>query len=320
MKRHFLAMASVCVLATTSVFAQGNYPQKPIKLFVGSPPGSASDVAARIVADSMAKSLGQPVIVEAKPGQAGAIALRAVARSAPDGYTLGLGTSAAMIISPIVIKDLGYEPQKDLQAISFLAKSSFVLLTGKNSGFDSVQTFFDAAKKKPGELSWASVSPTFQFLLETVKQKTDVDLINVNYKGTAEAVTDVVEGRVSVMPDTIGTASLSLVQDGRLSALAVFEANRSPVLPNVPTIAELGYPGLEMSGFTGIVAPKGLPPEVAEKLYQAVKTATSDEAVIAKFKQLGMQPLQSTSEEMTEAIRRESQRLQEIAKNAGFGQ
>jgi len=248
------------------VWAQA-YPEKPIHIVAIFPAGGTADILARTIGDKLHQSWGQPVIVENRPGASGNIAAEAVAKSAPDGYTILLGGLTTHGINPSLYRHLPYDPIRDFAPITVAAATPLVLEVNPSVPVHSVRDLIALAKSKPGELNYASFGNGTSGHLCTVlfSSLAGIEMTHVPYKGSAPAMTDLLSGRVQVMFDAI-PASLPHVKAGKLRALAVTSAERSPALPDVPTVAEAALPGFEVVGWLGFFAPAGVPSSIVHKL------------------------------------------------------
>jgi len=284
MKRLLLALAALAVAASAS--AQ-SFPSKPIRVVVSYPPGGAADLMARLVAPKMQEALGQPVVVENKPGASGQIAANEVARAAPDGHTL-LFDASSYAVNPSLFASLPYDPAKAFTPVSVLVLFPDVLVVTPSFPPRSVKEVVDAAKAAPGTIAFASSgNGSAQHLSgELFRQKTGIVITHVPYKGGGPALNDVMGGQVPMFFATV-PSSLAFIQGGRLRALAVTGAARSPVLPDVPTMSEAGVPGCIVYEWNAVFAPAGTPTLVVAKLADAVHKALQAPDVRARMTSLG---------------------------------
>jgi tripartite-type tricarboxylate transporter receptor subunit TctC len=308
-------------VATVAAASQGhadNYPSRPVRLMIGFPPGSAADITARLVGDAMSKTLGQQVVVEARPGAGSSLAAEAVARSAPDGYTLYIGTSSN-VTNAVTNANLRFDFVKDFAPITPLTGLPLILAVHPSLGVASFRELMALAKAKPGELTYASVGPgTVPHLAcELIGVRMNVKLVHVPYQGSPPAVTDLLAARVSMM---LGVASTIMphVQAGRLKALASASAKRPHIAPDIPTIAEDGLPDFESSVWFGLVAPAGTPSAVIDKLAAAANAALKSEEVVAKLRVQGFEPLGGPPDEFAQFIARETVKWAAAAEAAGL--
>ena len=276
MKRLVTLLAAA--LLAGGVSAQGAWPSKPIKLVVPFTAGSGTDIIARTVGDVMGKSLGQPVIVENKPGAGGTIGAAQVAKSEPDGYTI-LIHSSGHALNPAIYPSLPYDTLKDLTGVTPLAALPNVMVVSPSRGWKTVADVVAAAKAKPGQLNFASAGMGSATHLngEKFKLQAGIDAVHVPFKGTPEAITDVIGGRNDWFFAPLSSA-LPLIRDGKLQALAVSTAQRSPALPDVPTTVEAGVPGSDYTFWVGMIVPAATPAPVVKRLHdEAVKALASAE-------------------------------------------
>ena len=283
-----LAAAMALVVASTvGAFAQA-WPAKPIRLIVSYPPGGVTAVVARLVAQPLSESLGQTVLVENKPGAAGMIGSATVASAAPDGYTLLMFVDGNTIL-PSIMKDMPFDTMKAFAPISVLGRGSHVIVVHPSLPVRSLGELIDYARKRPGGLSYASpglASPQ-SLSVEAIKAAKGIDLIHVPYKGGGQAIADVVSGQVKV--GVLGMApALPHLASGKLIALAVTGAKRSPLLPDVPTVAEAALPGFETAQWQGMVAPAGTPAPVIARLHDELVRIMATPYVVELMKAIGM--------------------------------
>ena len=278
-----LAAASLTALGALSgpaALAQDGFPSKPITILVPFAAGGTTDILARIVAQALQQELGQTVIVDNKPGAGGNIGLDAVAKSAPDGYTFGMGQTANLAINPALLPSMPFNPRTDLIPVALVAAQPTVLVVPQDSPWKSVQDLVKAAKADPGGIrqGLASTGTVGHLAGEMLAFKAGIQVLNVPYKGAAPAVTDLLGKQTHYMFGT-PQAVYPLLKGGKLRALAVTSARRLPILPEVPTVAESGYAGFEAVDWKLIVAPKGTPAAIVQKMNIAVNAALQQPAV-----------------------------------------
>jgi tripartite-type tricarboxylate transporter receptor subunit TctC len=302
-KRFILGLlTSLCTLGLTSLtLAQpALYPLKPIRLIVGYPAGGASDVAARIVGQKLSERMGQSLVVENRSGSAGNIGAEAVAKAAPDGYTLLLGT-ISLSVNPSLYPKMTYDPIKDLSAISMISSTPFLLVVNLKSPYKTARDFLEAARGKagvkPGDINYGSAgngsgSHLFTELLSTTA---GIKLTHVPYKGAAPVMNDLLANQINVAFDNIMT-SLPLVKTGKLRALAVSTKQRSRVAPDIPTLDEVGVAGFDANAWFGLFAPSGTSREIINQLSLEVNEVLKDPGVNEKLLQLGAEPMSSSPE------------------------
>jgi tripartite-type tricarboxylate transporter receptor subunit TctC len=306
---------------TAAGHAQGDaaqaYPTKPIHLFVGFAPGGGNDIYARLIQPKLAERLGQPVVVENKPGAGGTIAATLVAKSAPDGHTLYLGATGAITVSPAVLSKLPYDTLRDFTPISMIAWTPLVLVVNANAPVATVQELVAYAKANPAKANYASSSPAFQLPTEQFKQRTGMPLAGANYKSSGASLAAVVSGEV-LMAIADAPPIVEHLKAGRVRALAVMSAQRLPDLPNVPTIAEAGFPDLEVRLWSGIFAPAATPPAIVKRLENEMMEIIKMPEVSDRLKALQVDPSANTSEEFKRLIAAELTRWAEVAKAANI--
>ena len=280
-------------LATTLVFAAPNaravdYPVRPIKLVVPYAAGGPTDVLGRLVADFLGRDLKQTVIVENKPGAQGAIGAEAVARAEPDGYTLFVEAASIIVLNPMLYKKLSYDPAKDLRMLALVTDLPVVMEVHPSIPAKTVAEFVAYAKQNPGKLNFGSAGTggTIHLAGEMFKQMAGIEMTHVPYKGAGPALTDLLSGNIQVMFDSLSTA-LPPVRSGLLRPLGVSSARRSPDLPDVPTIAESGYPDYTVSVWYGIAAPSKLPDDIAQKIGASLDRALNDDTFRASLEKIG---------------------------------
>lgn len=295
--------------------APSSYPNRPIRLVVGFAPGGTNDILARVLAEKLQKVLGQPVIVENKPRAGGATAASYVRSQEPDGYTLMVGASGAMVVGPAVSAQTPYDTKRDFEPISILATFPLVLVVSADAPFKSLPDFIDWTKKNPSSANYASASPTFTLAFELLKLKTGATLQRVSYRGTNDAVVAVLSKQVTAaMTDTL--PAMPLIQDGKLRALAVTASARLPQLPDVPTTAQAGVAGAEAVFWTGLFAPSGTPRDIIARLEAEVQKVMQDAEVRQRLEALATEAASSSSQELAARIASELQSWNTVAKSA----
>jgi tripartite-type tricarboxylate transporter receptor subunit TctC len=305
------------LLVPASVLAQ-SYPSKPVRLLVPFPPGGGVDITARALAQELSAPLGQPVVVENRPGAGGNVAAAEVARSAPDGHTLFVTLNALHAISPHLYAKLPFDAMKDFSFITPLVSFNNVLVVGPAAPMRSVQDVIAEAKRAPGKLTFASSGngTNIHLVGELFKSMAGVDMVHVPYKGSAPALTDLMGGSVALMFDTIPSA-VSHVKSGKLRALGVTGAKRSPVMPDVPTIAESGLPGYEVTSWYGLIGPAGMPQSVITRLNGEAAKAVGSTAFRGRMEPLGFDVVTATPARMVEMLQADSARWGKVIKAAG---
>ena len=266
-----LALLIAIVLCVGGTSAQERYPQRPLRIVVPFAAGGSTDIIARLLGEQLSRSLGQPVVIENRPGAAGNIGAEAVARSAPDGYTLLMATTGVMAINNTLYKNMSYDAATDFEYVVFVASITNVLIVAADSPLQGVGDLIAAAKRAPGHLSFASsgAGSSTHMSAELFKIMAGVDLLHVPYKGSGPALPDVITGRVSMMFENMPGA-MPHIRGGTVRPLAVTGLRRSSALPEVPTIAESGVPGYESLSWSGIAVPAGTPRDVIARLNREI--------------------------------------------------
>ena len=323
-KRQTLALLA-CALASATLPAAhaqapaASWPSKPIRWVVPFPPGGAMDAIARTLGEKAGKTLGQPFVIENKPGAGGNIGADFVAKQPGDGYTLMI-TSIGMATNKPLYGKLSYDPIKDFAPVSLLAVVPNVLVT--NATQPDVKTAKDviaAARKTPGKLTYASAGNGTSIHLagEVFTALAQVDMLHVPYKGSGPAVSDLLGGQVNYMFDSI-TSARPHIESGKLRALGVTTAKRSKTLPNVPTLAEAGLPGYEVSPWFAVFMPAATPKDIVAKVNTALLEAMKDPDVVKRLETIGAEPVGSTPEEMAQHLARESERWTKLIQERGI--
>ncbi len=295
-----------------------DYPNRPITLIVPYAPGGGNDVLARGVAEPMGKTLGQPVVVENHGGAGGSIGTRQVAKATPDGYTLGLGGTGTLAIDPTLYPKAGYDPRKDFAPVGLIATSPLIILINPSLPAHNVQELIALAKAQPGKLNYASAGKGSGIHLGTVlfAETAGIDLVHIPYKGSGPALTDLLGGHVSIYFSSLPPA-IGLVKEGKLRALGVTGLQRSPIFPDVPTVAEQGLPGFEAVLHYGIVAPAGTPGPIIAKLNAALRKSLESAEVHKRIATEGAEPLPTTPAEYAADIDHEETKWSALVKKAG---
>lgn len=315
MKRFFLLAAGL--LAAGCALAQG-YPSKPIKFLVPFTAGSGTDLIARSIADTMSKSMGQPIVIENKPGAGGTIAAGQVAKGEADGYTV-LVHSSGHALNPAIYSTIGYDTLKDLTGITPLAALPNVLVVNPAKGWKSVADLVAAARAKPGQLNYASagVGSATHLNAEKFRLQAGIEALHVPYKGTPEAMTNVIGGSNDWFFAPLASA-LPLVKDGKLQALAVSTPARSPSLPQVPTTVEAGVAGSDYTFWVGMIVASSTPAPVVKRLHEEALKAMASPEVKERMNKLGAEPFPLSVEAFNAFIRTEVDAAARIAKAAGL--
>ena len=284
-------------VVNTPVRAQSDYPSRAIHIVVPYPAGGPLDTVARLLGQKVSESVKQPVIVENKAGAQGAIGAEAVARSEPDGYTLFVTAASIFVLNPLLYKKLPYDPARDFRLLSVITDAPMIMEVHPSVPAKTIAEFVAYAKRNPGKLNFGSAGTggTVHLAGEMFKQMASVEMTHVPYKGAGPALTDLLSGNIQLMFDTLGTA-LPPVKSGMLRALAVTSTERIPDLPDLPTIAESGYPDYAVSVWYGIAAPSKVPDEIADRIKASLDRALNDEAFRASLVRIGFPPLRVKSQ------------------------
>ena len=301
--------------------AAAQYPTRPITIVVPFTAGGSSDITARTVGNKLSEILGQPVIIDNKPGANGGIGAAFVAKAPADGYTLFVGSIGVFAINPSLYKDLGYDPKRDYDLISVSVRTPNALVTTASFPPNTVAEFIDYLKKNPGKVSFASSGTGSSDHLTAVLfwQKTGTSGIHIPYKGGSAAHLDIIAGNSNVSFQNLGSITQH-VKGGKMKLLAVTSDKRDPSMPNVPTLSESGIQGLEVFSWQAFVAPKGLPKEVADKLIPAVIQATKDPAVVKKLNDIGFEVVAGTPAEFSKVLDSELARWKGVIDTGGIKQ
>jgi tripartite-type tricarboxylate transporter receptor subunit TctC len=313
-----LMFGLLALLIVESPAAQTTYPEKPIRLVVSRTPGNALDAVARLLGQKFAEAWGQPVVVDNVTGAAGNIAAERVAKAAPDGYTLAVFGAGQIVISPSLSK-LAYDPVKDFAPVSQVTVQPNMLVVHNALPAKSVKELVALAKAQPGGLTFASggSGSVPHMAAELLKSAAGLDIRHIPYKGVGAAIPDLLGGRVTMMLSPIATV-LPLVREGKLRALAVTSLRRSPVVPELPTIAESGYPGFEVTTWFGLLAPARTPATIVRKLHLETVKALAPPDVRARLADLDMEGIGNSPDEFAAIIKSEIPKWAKVIKEAGI--
>jgi tripartite-type tricarboxylate transporter receptor subunit TctC len=309
-------LAAVAVLAAAPLSAQ-DYPSKPIRLIVPFAAGGPADSLARAIGPAMSASLKQPVVIENKPGAGGALGVDAVAKATPDGYTIGISGGGALVIIPFM-SDLPYVVQRDLQPLTTVGRVASVMVASLQSGFKSVADLIAYSKANPGKVNFASAGPgtTIHLSGELFNIEANIKMVHVPYRGAAPAVADLLGGHIQIMlPDL--PAVLEHVRAGKLAALAVVGKQRSPSLPDTPTMGEAGLPRVVSDSWYGLIAPAGMPPPVLSKIHAAAVEALRLPEVASQIDKLGATAAPTSAEEFRSLIDEEQKKWKQVIQASG---
>lgn len=314
----YLTLFLSLLAATTQVFAQTNYPNRPIRFLVGYSPGGVNDIMSRLLAPEMTLSLGQQVIVDNRAGASGTIANSIAAQSSPDGYTILLVPTSFAIDVARGAK-LPYDSLRDFLPVTQIAYSSLVLVVNPSLGTKTVQDLLAVARSKPGQLSFAHAGNgnVTHIATELLKAMTGTNMLAVPYKGGGAALVDVVAGRVQFGTPTIPPA-LGHIKAGRLNAIGVTGAKRTDILPGVPTISESGVPGYEATAWWAVLVSKGTPDAIINRLHQEVARAVGKSEIRARLAALGAEPVASAPHELKQFLQAEIKKWGKVIKDSGL--
>lgn len=318
--RHSLCIATALCFAATALpaSAQADYPNKPVRMLIGFPPGQATDTLGRAVAQKLSQQLGQQFVVENKPGAAGIIATQSAMSSPPDGYTLLISSSGPLAVNPGLYSKLPYDPIKDFTPVAGIAIVPLVLVTNPSFPVTSLKELVATAKAKPKTVNYASGGSgvTNHLVMEMFRGAAGVDMTHIPYKGGPPALTDLIGGQVNVMFET-SVAALPFVKQGKLRALAVSSSKRIAAAPDLPTVAELGYPGFSGVPWVAIMAPANTPAPIVAKLNAEVNKALNSKDIREQFVAQGVEPMQMSPDELGGFIKTELAKWTKAVKDSG---
>lgn len=314
----FSAAALALIADAGPVLAQtGDWPKQPIRILVGFAAGGSNDIISRIVGGKLSERLGVPVVIENRTGGNGNIAAEAVARAAPDGYTLGNAPTGIMIQNVVLFEKLPYDPVKQFAPIGIVANYPMYLSVSADLPVKTVAELLAHAKANPGKANYGGTSGLFQLISEQFKQRSGTHFEHIPFRSSAELVTALMSGQT--MMSFIDPAPLmAQVRAGKVRVLAVTDTKRSPEVPEVPTMAEAGFPGMEAEAFSGLVAPAGTSPAIVSRINRELGEIVKLPDVIERFKQLAANPAYFTPEEFAALVAREIPRWREVAQKAGI--
>lgn len=313
-----LGAASVLALAALAIVpaaVAADYPNRPIKLLVGFPAGQGTDTLARLLAERLAASLRQPVVVENRPGQGGSVALTALVAAPADGYTMMISSNGALVVNPHLFKSITYDPLKDVKPVSLVADLPMVVVAGKSAPYADLRGMLQHARQNPGKVTFASPG-TFAFLwMALIQRGAGVEFYPVNYPGSAKAIVDMIAGRVDFSIDTIA-AVRGFVESGELKLLAVGPEKRMPNFPGAPTIGESGLSGIVAKAWLGLVFPGGVADDIVRRVNADVRVAL-DGGVNERFASAGAVPRSSTAAEFAMLLQEEFVRWKDVVRQSG---
>jgi tripartite-type tricarboxylate transporter receptor subunit TctC len=314
-----LSALMASMMSPTSFAQTTDYPNKPIKVVVTFPPGGSSDAIIRILSTRLNDKLGQPLVLENRPGAGGNIGLSAVAKAAPDGYMLGVGAAGGLTANSSLYPQMPFDVAKDFAPITMLASIPFVLVGHPSVPADNMQQLIALAKSQPGKVSIGHGGNGTAMHLSTAlfTQMADIKLIEVPYRGSGPAAMDTLSGQIQLSVTDLA-AALPHIKAGKLKAFAVTSPKRLSNLPDVPTLSESGLTGYDSTGWFGLVAPTGTPPQIIQRLHAEFTAALNDESIKSQMRQNGMEPIASTIEGFDAYIKSETQKWAKVIKQANI--
>ena len=297
---------------------QAAFPDKPIKVIIGFSAGGPLDSHLRLLTENLQSILGQPIIVDYKSGAGGVLGAQFVAQSPPDGYTILLANTGTMVINPAIYAKSSYDTLKDFQPIARTAQQPLAFIVNKDLPVNSLKEFISYAKANPNKLNYGSSGNggISHLVPEMLKTETSIPMTHIPFKGSAPAFTDLIAGHVQFMAESLPQAA-NYAKQGRLKVLAITSAKRNPALPNIPTVIETGVANIEVVGFYGILGPKGMPPEVLNKLSQAFKETLESPEIQKKMVDQGADPAYLNADQFTKFLSAEMPRWAKAVKDAG---
>jgi tripartite-type tricarboxylate transporter receptor subunit TctC len=306
------------IMLVLTFHVQAAYPDKPIKIMIGFPAGGPLDAHIRLLVDRLQSALGQIVIIDYKAGAGGAVGAQFVAQSLPDGYTLLLANTGTMVINPAIYTKAPYDTLKDFQPIARTAQQPLALIVNKDVPVNSLKEFVAYAKANPGKLNYGSAGNggISHLVPEMLKSETGIFMVHIPFKGSAPAFTDLIAGHVQFMAESVPQAA-NYAKQGKVKALAVTSTKRNTALPNTPTVIETGVANLEVVGFYGILAPKGTPTDVTNKLSQAFKETLESHDIQKKMIEQGADPAYLNADQFTKFLATEMPRWAKVVNQAG---
>lgn len=319
MKTLIAGVVSAAAFAVPMTAMAQTYPTKPIRLIVAFPAGGSTDIIARLVAQRLGEKLGQQVIVDNRGGAGGTIGTEIAARATPDGHTLTMGTTSTHVIAPAAYAKVNYDPVKDFDPITLVASTPYLLVLHPGVKANNLKEFVALAKSQPGKMNYASAGTgsTTQLAMEMLKGAAGIDIVHVPYNGNGPAGAATLGGQVQALFGSM-PAVLPHAQAGRLRPIAVGTAKRSPALPNVPTVAESGFPGFEVSLWLGFFAPKGTPKPILTRLQKELTDIASNAEMKAQFEKNGASAVTNTPAEMNALMKTELEKYSKVVKAAGI--
>ncbi|MGC1445650.1 MAG: tripartite tricarboxylate transporter substrate binding protein [Xanthobacteraceae bacterium] len=318
LRRLVCAGATLLALLGALAPARADYPERPVTIVVGFPPGGPSDVLARVIARKLGELLGQPFVVDNRPGAGGNVAGEVVAHAEPDGYTLLMGNNSILATNASLYTKIGFDPVKDFSPISLIGSQANILVVNPNVPAHTMGELIDLAKANPGKLNFASsgFGAAAHLAGELFKTMAQIDIVHVPYKGAGPALQDVISGQDQMMFATAASV-VGMIKGGQVRALAVTTLKRTAILPDIPTVDELGLKGFEATTWHGLVAPDGTPKDVIATLHRAVVAALNDPEVRHLLNELGVDIVGDSPEEFSAYIQAEIPKWAEVIKASG---
>ncbi len=317
MKRRTLVIAAAAACAAPGAVAQ-SYPSRPIRLVVPFAPGGATDIVARLIGEQLSRQVGQPVVVENRPGAGGIVGADAVAKAPADGYTLVVSNIAAHGAGPAITRNMPYDADRDFTHIALIGTIANALVVNPNLPVRSLAEFMDHARRNPGLFFGSGGRGTSAHLSgELLKAMSGLDIVHVPYRGAAPAMVDVISGQIPAVFDAIGSIAPA-VRGGQLRMIAVTSPERSPAMPEIPTIAEAGVPGYEATSWFGFSGPAGLPPAITARLSHELRTAMDEPSVARRLTELGFIRRDYTPAEYQAFVRNELAKWADVVRRAGI--
>lgn len=322
----FSTIASICAFLAIclgfiapSVYAQDNYPTKPLKLIIPYAPGGATDTLGRVLALALGEKLGQSVVVENKPGAGTALGAGILASATPDGYTLMLGANSTLTINPVVRKSLPYDPIKSFTPIGMVADMSLILVAANNTPVETLKNVVDQVKASPDKFSYGSfgAGTTSHFGAELLNYATGIKMLHIPYNGSSASLTALMGGQVPLAVDSV-VATMPQIKANKIKPIAVLSSKRLATFPQVPTVAESGYPGFEMGSWFAVLAPNGLPVAVHRKLETTLANIVNTEEMKKKLTDIGLVPIYGNSKQTTSRIEAELPKMRAAAVRANI--
>lgn len=315
----FVFAAAIAALNPPAAFAADSYPSHPIRLIVAYPAGGSTDTAARLLADRLGKALKQTVVVENRPGAGGVIGASSVVKAAPDGYTLLFAASPELSIAGITTPNLPYDPNRDFSPITLVGQVPFILVANNDFPANNVQELIAYAKAHPGKVNFSSFGTNTSNHLggELFNLEAGIKMTHVPYRGSSPSLTDLMGGQVQVTFDTV-TAVFPLIKSGKVKALAIATAERSPLAPDLPTVAASGVPGYIGGTWFGLLAPAGTPPDVIQTLSSATRAILESDDIQQQFASRGIQPEPGTPDDFHRFLAAEIAKWKDAAQKIGI--